>query len=306
MRDARAIRQRYALPELEALGRDLAHVRRWEATLSLAIPWCCLVIYACASVLGWWTVAVLAVVLMSFFTYGSVSHDLVHGNLRLRPLANDALLCLTELLAVRSGHAYRAAHLHHHRRFPADDDIEGAAAGFGFVRSLAEGFVLQPKVWLWAMRHAKRSRGWVLGEGVACVALIVGSIVATQWTLAPVVYVALCVGGSWIIPLVTSYIPHDAGAADPLHQTRLFRGRLSSLIALEHLYHLEHHLYPRVPHHRWAELARALDPHFRRAGVPSTRLSRRGLEPACTDASCSADAGPAIGAVGPPRSPRRD
>ena len=36
---------------------------------------------------------------------------------------------------------------------------------------------------------------------------------------------------------------------------------------MEHLYHLEHHLYPAVPHHNWPELARRLDPHFRSAGL---------------------------------------
>jgi fatty acid desaturase len=30
-----------------------------------------------------------------------------------------------------------------------------------------------------------------------------------------------------------------------------------SLLALEHLYHLEHHLHPQVPHHHWPELGAA-------------------------------------------------
>lgn len=52
-----------------------------------------------------------------------------------------------------------------------------------------------------------------------------------------------------------------------LSQTRLFRGRVASLIAMEHLYHLEHHLYPAVPHHNWRKLADRLDPYFKAAGV---------------------------------------
>src|SRR5438034_7165960 len=47
---------------------------------------------------------------------------------------------------------------------------------------------------------------------------------------------------------VTSYIPHDASGRNELEQTRVFRGRLLSIIAVEHLYHLEHHLYPSIPH----------------------------------------------------------
>jgi len=73
--------------------------------------------------------------------------------------------------------------------------------------------------------------------------------------------------GAWVIPLVTSYIPHNPEGRTAIFQTRLFRGKVASIIALEHLYHLEHHLYPKVPHHNWPKLARRLDPYFRVAGV---------------------------------------
>jgi beta-carotene hydroxylase len=39
------------------------------------------------------------------------------------------------------------------------------------------------------------------------------------------------------------------------------------VIFRQHLYHLEHHLYPAVPHQRWPQLATRLDPHFDSAGV---------------------------------------
>lgn len=40
----------------------------------------------------------------------------------------------------------------------------------------------------------------------------------------------------------------------------------------EHLYHLEHHLYPQVPHHDWPALARRLDPFFEREQLVPIRL----------------------------------
>ena len=68
-----------------------------------------------------------------------------------------------------------------------------------------------------------------------------------------------------------SFVVHPPGE---LHEyingparTLLFRGKVLSLIAVEHLYHLEHHLYPQVPHHNWPKLARRLDPYFKAAGV---------------------------------------
>jgi beta-carotene hydroxylase len=45
-----------------------------------------------------------------------------------------------------------------------------------------------------------------------------------------------------------------------------------SVIALEHLYHLEHHLYPAVPHHNWPRLAKRLDPYFEAMGITPIKL----------------------------------
>jgi beta-carotene hydroxylase len=80
------------------------------------------------------------------------------------------------------------------------------------------------------------------------------------------------IAGSWTIPLVTSYLPHDLHAADSLHQTRLFRGPLVRFLAADHLYHLEHHLYPAVPHQNWPLLARRLDPWFAAMGLQPVRI----------------------------------
>jgi beta-carotene hydroxylase len=176
-------------------------------------------------------------------------------------------LTLIELLALRSGHAYRAAHLNHHARYPHEDDVEGAAARMSLGRTLLEGVIFQPKICLWALKHMKTERRVIAAEIVAVMFLIALAVALAPATKILLIYVVLMIAGSWTIPLVTSYIPHDASGLNELTQTRLFRGRMASLVALEHLYHLEHHLYPEVPHHHWPELARRLDPFFARVGV---------------------------------------
>ncbi len=141
-----------------------------------------------------------------------------------------------------------------------------------WCRALAEGCVFQFRIWLWALRHDEQARPWIVAEGLACAGLL--ALAAALCPVTPIflVYAVLMVMGSWIIPLVTSYLPHDPHGKSQLVQTRVFRGRLASLIALEHLYHLEHHLYPAVPHHNWPKLARRLDPHFAEAGVKPIRF----------------------------------
>jgi beta-carotene hydroxylase len=222
--------------------------------------------------MGWSVAAVLAAAAYTFYSYGSTSHDLVHGNLGLPRWLNNVMLSVIELAGLRSGHAYQAAHLHHHAQFPHPDDVEGSAAHGTLVEAVLAGPFQQLRIWCWAMRHARRYRAWILIEGLACLAIVVWALACWPMTRAPSAYIALVVLGSWTFPLITSYMPHAPKGSDRLSQTRRFRGIVAAVLFQQHLYHLEHHLYPAVPHQHWAQLAVRLDPHFDRAGVPSTML----------------------------------
>jgi len=237
----------------------------------LATPFLLVLLFFAFAGRGLWLGSLGCAVLLSFLTYGSISHDLVHATLRLPRAVNEVLLSAIELAALRSGHAYRIVHLHHHARFPAADDLEGAAAGMSWWRALLDGITLQPRLWAFAFRRG-RDRTWVVGEAAAALVLIALAAAAIPWSIAPAAYVALMIGGSWIYPFMTSFVPHDPEGTTDLTQTRLFRGRVLSVLALEHLYHLEHHLYPQVPHHNWPALAQRLDPYFDRAGLQARTL----------------------------------
>lgn len=260
------------LPTLDELGRDLLHVSRLAIFISLVFPFILTLGFFIFSLLGWWLMALLCPVLISFFTYASVSHDLVHRTLGLPKALNEMLLCAIELLVLRSGHAYRASHFHHHAKFPADDDLEGAASRMPFFRALLDGFTLQFRIWRHAMRLGKADRLWICREGIAILVLLSLSLVAIPWTMLPAIYCGLVIAGSWVYPIMTSWIPHDASGTSELTQTRLFRGQVIRYLAIEHLYHLEHHLYPQVPHHRWPDLAKRLDPHFQKLGIPAIKI----------------------------------
>jgi beta-carotene hydroxylase len=260
-------RRHHHMPTLNELGNDLLRVTQMQKSLTLAYPFLWCAAYMVFAALGIWPIAIFCAVSLSFVTYGSTSHDLVHRNLGLRPIVNDILLSMIELLAIRSGHAYQAAHLHHHSRYPHSDDIESTASRKSFIGAIADGFGFTIRLWLWAVKNSPAKRCWFIAEGIACITLVGLAAVACSYLPELSVYVGLMIMGSWIIPLVTSYLPHDPNAPTELSQTRAFRGVLASILALEHLYHLEHHLYPAVPHTNWKTLARRLDPHLAKAGV---------------------------------------
>jgi len=171
------------------------------------------------------------------------------------------------------GHAYRRAHLHHHAHFPDNDDIEAAAAKRSVWGALLEGTTFHVRLWRWALKRTPaQERKLILAEAWAACLLFTISVLLCRVTFAPLIYVLLITTGAWITPLVTSYIPHDASGRTVLEQTRVFRGRLLSIIGVEHLYHLEHHLYPSIPHQNWPNLARRLDPYFNRVSIKPVRL----------------------------------
>jgi beta-carotene hydroxylase len=255
------------MPTLHELGNDLLHVAPLRRLITLALPIVAIGCYVLFAWLRWWPLAVVSVMALSFISYGSSSHDLVHRTLGLPHRVNDILLSLIELLSLRSGTAYRLSHLYHHQHLLARDDIEGSVAHGSLMGALASGPTMQIRLWLWAWTKYGTKRPALLFEAIGIAAMIVGAAVALRWSPVPLVYVALVVAGSWVFPLATVYIPHDAHGQTSLTRTRLFRGRLVRLITFDHLYHLEHHLYPAVPHHHWKALADRLDPHFERAGV---------------------------------------
>jgi beta-carotene hydroxylase len=262
----------FRLPSLTEIGRDLLVLSRRERWSTILLPLGCVLGFIVVASCGCWTGAVLAAAAYTFYSYGSTSHDLVHRSLGLPSWLDDILLSLIELMGLRSGHAYRAAHLHHHARFPHADDVEGAAAHGSFVGALLAGPLHQPRIWWWAMRHSRRDRAWIVLEGVSCLGFFLGSIVAWSFTPLPLIYVLLVIAGSWSFPLITGYLPHTPSGATALTQTRRFRGKVAAVVFRQHLYHLEHHLCPAVPHQHWPQLAARLDPYLDRAGVKPVYL----------------------------------
>lgn len=253
-----------ARPSIKDLGFDLLRLSSFQLAATLGVPVVFFVFYFVFASLQIWPLAILCTMGLSFATYGSTSHDLVHENLRINRKLNASLLTLLEIICFRSGHAYKLSHLYHHDRYPHADDVEGAASSMSFPRALLEGIIFQSKIYFWALTHHKNHKYYkrVMLEGILIVVLIAFCIYSASITSIFVVYMVLMIAGSWIIPLVTSYFVHTPEREGELNQTRLFRGRFFSIIAFNHLFHLEHHLYPMVPHKNWPKLAKRLDHYF--------------------------------------------
>ena len=261
-------------PSIVELGVDLLDLSRTNLLLTIVQPLLFFLLYFVFAFNNYWVPAVICTMGLSFTTYSSTSHDLVHENLKINKTVNEVLLFFFEVITFRSGHAYKLSHLYHHKRYPHDDDVEGAAARMTFIRSLLEGVIFQFKIYFWALSLGRKNKqfSWVVAEGIIVLFLVVFCSFSVAYTYVPFVYMCLMVAGSWIIPLVTSYFVHTPEGENELKQTRLFRGKFFSVIAFDHLYHLEHHLYPMVPHKNWPVLAKRLDHYFNVHGIKALEL----------------------------------
>jgi beta-carotene hydroxylase len=260
-------------PPLESLGADLLHTSRLRLAVALGSPFACIGLYWIFALNGWWLPAFLALMGLSFVSYGSTSHDLVHRNLGLPPHVNDAFLSVIEGLCLRSGHAYRISHLHHHASFPGPDDQEGSPAHRSLLLVLLEGPIYVPRLWLWSWgRAGEAERRWILVESFWVAGVLLAAVLSFHTLPALALYCGLIVAGTWVFPLALVYLQHDAGGRSELFQTRAYRGRIIPALLLHHLYHLEHHLYPKVPAHHWHTLSRRLEPFLVTSGVKLIRI----------------------------------
>jgi beta-carotene hydroxylase len=261
------------LPSLDLLGRDLLAVTSAQKTWSILRPLLCVAAYFTFASHGWWIPAVFAVAGLMFITYVSTSHDLLHRTLGFPRWLNEGLLIIVEMLALRSGHAFRISHLCHHRHFPDDEDIEGRVASMSLWRALLEGMGQQTRLFIWAWPRARRDEKlWMAIEGSWAVTYAGYSVVFLAETPVFFVYMMLIVTSSWLYPVATVWIPHRATAKETLFQTHAVRGRIVPELFLQHTYHLEHHLYPSVPSFNWQKLAKRLDPYLRSRGVEPIRV----------------------------------
>jgi beta-carotene hydroxylase len=259
------------LPTLAELGYDLLETSPPQRWLSLTRPFLCVGLYLLFALLSWWPLAILAVMLL-FITIVASAHDLVHRTLGLPHWLNEIMLALIGMLVLESGHAYRATHLQHHRRFPHDDDPEGDPARMSFWRVILEGPIFLFRLWLWAWRRTPEHSFWLSIEEGRFVGFSLAGLMLWPQTPIFLIYAGLVIAGSWVYPLSTVHLPHNVNGQNALFQTYTLRGRIIPRLFLELTYHLEHHLYPAVPSHNYAKLARRLEPYLQEAGVEPVQV----------------------------------
>ncbi|MEF2162607.1 fatty acid desaturase, partial [Pseudomonas aeruginosa] len=124
-------------------------------------------------------------------------------------------------------------------------DVEGNTARRGALGAIAAGVAFPVALHRATWRHADRSgRRWIVAE----LAITLGVVVAAAGADVPQLtnHVVLMLIAQTLTGLFAVWtVNHDV---DPERQiARTLRSRIKSALALGMFFHLEHHLFPRVP-----------------------------------------------------------
>lgn len=258
--------KRLGLPVLSDLGGDLLGATPLARTIVVGRPFALLAIYFILFQIGWWLPAI-ALTPYIYLTAGAAVHDLIHKSLGVPDKMHGILLCLVGAIALESGHTLRETHQVHHRKLHTSVDPEGYVDTYSSLRTLGEGPLYKHYLACWVMKNRPGSRKWVVVEALTAQSLIVSAILLGWKFPAFGVYIGLIVLGSWLFPYVGVKLVHHDPGDNVLGGTVTHRGRFISWIGCGLTFHLEHHLYPRVPGHKLRHLAPRIDERFEQLGV---------------------------------------
>ena len=224
--------------------RDLAPLGPIERWRELLLPLPFLLLARLGAHLG---LTVLMLLGSAYFFLAGLRlvHDAFHANIGLPRPANHAVLLILSGLMLGSMHAVRLTHLEHHRDCLGPHDVEGATARRSALGALAQGFAFPAVLHRAAWRLANPGdRRWIVLELTLTAFLVVLALTGIAPGLAGHVTLML------LAQALTGFfavwtVHHDVHAERQVART--LRSRLKSALALGMFFHLEHHLFPRVP-----------------------------------------------------------
>jgi fatty acid desaturase len=194
-----------------------------------------------------------------FFLCGlRVVHNAYHYAMGIPRLATEWVMCILSVLMLSSMHALQQTHLHHHKHCMSEDDAEAASALMPGWKAIVFG----PK--FYALIHTKgielanaRQRRWIICELIVMITWV--ALAFTVWDSALLKYHAgaMLVGQCLTAFFAVWTVHHDCDREHFIART--LRSPLKSLIVFDMFYHLEHHLYPKVPTCHLARLSKRLD-----------------------------------------------
>ena len=202
-----------------------------------------------------------AAILASFFVFLTalrLVHNAFHYALGLPRWATEWIMFLNTVLLMGWMHAVQVTHLLHHRHCLREDDVESRSARMPWWRSLLTGpcfpFWVLRKAWQAARPYQRRWIALEVGYNAAVLPLLFVPAVPLIWRY----HILSMAVGECLFPFFGVWsVHHDVHATRTIART--LRHATKNALTFGMFYHLEHHLFPRVPTCKLNILATRID-----------------------------------------------
>jgi fatty acid desaturase len=156
-----------------------------------------------------------------------------------------------------SMHAIRWNHLRHHKLCMSEDDVEAMSARMPAWKALLIGPSFPWHLHRTALRLAnRRERRWILAELACGAAIVCTAFGQTDWGWLRYHVIAMATGHCLTAFFAVWTVHHDC---DTDVIARTIRRAVLSRASYTMFYHVEHHLFPRVPTRRLPALAMRIE-----------------------------------------------
>ena len=221
--------------------------------LTISIPW--FIASLIAAYQGWYLLA-FPLSFVFFLTCLRQVHNGFHLALGVSKRATDWIIWLNSILMFGSMHAVKYNHLMHHKHCLTDGDIEGKSARMSAWKALLYGPLFPIELHVNALKNGDQEiRKWVWLELVS-IGVTYGLIL--WFTPIWLVYhaIAMLIGECLTAFFAVWTVHHDCDEEMP---SRTLRGVWKNFMTYNMFYHMEHHLFPKVPTINLPKLADRID-----------------------------------------------
>lgn len=185
-------------------------------------------------------------------------HNAYHYAVGIPRRATEWMMFALSVLMLSSMHALQQTHLHHHSHCMDDEDAEAASARMKGWQAICFG------PYFYYLIHRKgielanaRQRAWIVVELLTILSIVVLALGVLNIPILKYHVCAMLIGQCLTAFFAVWTVHHDCDRSHFIART--LRNRVKSFIAFDMFYHLEHHLYPKVPTCHLASLSKRLD-----------------------------------------------
>jgi fatty acid desaturase len=237
--------------------KDLLVLNRWEIIkeLLLVFPW--LITSLVLAYQGWYLFA-LGFSFIFFLCGLRVVHNAYHYCMGITRPATEWVMFFLSVMMLSSMHALQQTHLHHHKHCLDEDDVEAASARMKGWQAIVYGprfYIMIQKKGI-ELANARQIR-WIWAEFAVLAIWVPLALFVLNIPMLKYHVTAMLVGQCLTAFFAVWTVHHDCDRSHFIART--LRSPIKSMIAFDMFFHVEHHLFPKVPTCHLNALSKRLD-----------------------------------------------